>query len=276
MEPPTYLLVLWRCKLLVVASAVLAVLVATAAHFTVTDDGLVYRGDRDHSAAVTVLLGGGPKTPYAAEIPGAERVPGVEEDRLADLGNTAVLYAYLASGEEVRAAVTAQAGPLQEGDGVGAVRRTTQPRGDESSGGRFTLPILSVIGSSYDPARAVELSRLATSALLERIAAEQDAQGVPEATRVTLTVTEEGDAEPGSLGTVAIPIAATGLAVFLLALAGIVIGHRSRVRRGLTAPIPRRGDPEEDRSHPDEIESTLSDEIESALAVDAYDTVSRR
>lgn len=98
---PTYLLVLWRCKLLVVASAVLAVIVATAVHFTVTDEGLTLRGDREHSAAVTVLLGGGPRNPYAAQIPGVERVPGVEDDQFSDLSNTAVIYAYLASGEEV-------------------------------------------------------------------------------------------------------------------------------------------------------------------------------
>jgi hypothetical protein len=265
---PAYLLVLWRCKLLVVASAVLAVIVATAVHFTVTDEGLTLRGDREHSAAVTVLLGGGPKNPYVTQIPGVERVPGVEDDQFNDLSNTAVIYAYLASGEEVRAAVIEQAGPLEEGDGVGAVRRTTQPRGDESNGGRFTLPFLSVIGSSFDPARAVELSRTATTALLDRITQEQDAQGIPESIRVTLTVTDEGDAVPGALGTVAVPIAGTGLAVFLVALLGIVLGHRFRVRRGLTAPLPRRSEPEDDL--------LLDAEIEAALTTGRQDTVSRR
>ncbi|QHC59591.1 hypothetical protein [Rathayibacter sp. VKM Ac-2760] len=270
MELPAYLLVLWRFKLLVVASAVLAVIVATAVHFSVTDEGLTLRGDREHSAAVTVLLGGGPKNPYAAQIPGVERVPGVEEDQIADLSNTAVIYAYLASGEAVRSAVVAQAGPLREGDSVGAVRRTTQPRGDESNGGRFTLPFLSVVGTSFEPDRAVELSRAATTALLDRIAQEQDAQGVPEAIRVTLTVTDEGEAVPGPLGTVAVPIAATGLATFLIAVLGILLGDGIRRRRSSAPPVRRRSWPEE----PD-----LAAEIESALAAEnrteRQDTVSR-
>lgn len=244
-ELPAYLKVLWSYRLLVVASAVFAVVVALVAHFTVEDGSLELRGEREHRASVTVLLGGGPKNPYVAEAPGAERVPGVQQDQVRDLSSTAVIYAYLASGEAVRSVVVSELGPLHEGDAIGAVRRTTQPRGDESNGGRFTLPILSVVGTSFDPDRAVELSRAATSAFLAQVAQEQEAAGIPEDIRVTLTVTDESTAVPGELGTVAIPIAATGLGAFLLALIGIFVGHGvrlSRARRAAApAPGPRRG-----------------------------------
>lgn len=245
-ELPAYLRVLWSYRPFVVASAVFAVLVALVVHFTVEDGALELRADREYRSSVTVLLGGGPKNPYVAELPGAEREPGVQQDQIRDLSSTAVIYAYLVSGEAVRSAVASQLGPLEEGDAIGGVRRTTQPMGDEKNGGRFTLPILSIVGTSLDPERAVALSRAATSVFLEQVAAQQEADGIPADIRVTLTVTDEGAAVPGDVGTVAIPIALTGLAAFLLGLVGIFVGHGvrlSRARRAAAAteaPGPRR------------------------------------
>ena len=238
MEIPAYLRVLWRYRLAVVASALLAALVATAVHFTIRDGALEIRAEREYSAATTVLLGGGQRSPFLSESPARERVPGMSAAQEEDLSSTAVVYAYLVSGEAVRSEVVARQGPLGEREGVGGVRRTTQPSGSERNPGRASLPILSIIGTSPDPARAVELSRAATSVFLEQALARQNADGIPEERRVTFTVTDEGAPEPGPLGTVALPIAATGVAVFLLGVLAILAVHGLRLRRAAASPAP--------------------------------------
>ena len=246
-ELPAYLKVLWSYRPLVAASAVLAVLATLLLHFRLDDGALTLRADREYSASVTVLLGGGPRDPYYAEIPGTLRDRGMTPDQAEDLSSTAAVYAYLVSGAALRDEVVGRLGPLGEGESIGGVRRTTKPQDSEGNGGRYSLPILAVVGVSLDPDRAVELSRAATSVFLEQVARQQDADAVPVDRRVTLTVTDESDAVPGISRTAGLPVVATGLGAFVLALAGILVGHavrQKRARRGVigsSAPGPRRG-----------------------------------
>ncbi|KQQ05075.1 MULTISPECIES: hypothetical protein [unclassified Rathayibacter] len=243
MEIPVYLRVLWYYRLAVVGAAVFAVVVALVAHFDLKDGSLQYRGDREYSAAVTVLLGGGPASAFAAATPVVEREQGVTAAQTEDLSATAAVYAYLVSGEGVRSQVADREGPLGERESIGAVRRTSQPSRTEENPGRMSLPVLTIIGTSLDPARAVDLSRTAASVFLDEVAQQQDADGIPADARVTLTVTDEGDAVPGPLGTVALPIGATGVAAFALAILAIFAMHGLRLkRRGAAATVPRPAD----------------------------------
>ncbi|QHC67348.1 hypothetical protein GSU68_12765 [Rathayibacter sp. VKM Ac-2759] len=270
MEIPAYLRVLWHYRPAVLGAVVLAVVVALVAHFDLKDGALEYRGDREYSSGVTVLLGGGPRSPYAAAAPGVEAEPGTSAAQTEDLSATAAVYAYLVSGTAVRAQVADRVGPLGERESIGAVRRTSQPYRTESNPGRMSLPILTIIGTSLDPDRAVELSRATVSLFLDEVAQQQDADGIPADARVTLTVTDEAGAVAGDLGTVALPIGATGLAVFALAILAILAVH-SRRKRGV---VPPRGSEPADTDLEDELAAAL--EREGAAVRGAHRALSGR
>ncbi|NQX12585.1 hypothetical protein HQQ80_13170 [Microbacteriaceae bacterium VKM Ac-2855] len=230
-EIPPWLRVLILHPTLLAAAVVLAVVAALGSGFTLRDGAIVSTAPVEYRAATTLLLGGGERSPYRAGADPAERESGVTSAQAQDLSNVAAVYAYLVSGAEIRTAVTSVEGPLGADEAVGAVRRTTQPSGDEKNSGRFTLPLLSVLGSSTDPDRAVLLSRAAASAFLAHVTAEQDAEAIPADVRVTLTVTDEGGAVAGSAGNTVLPMAAVGLGVLALALAAIYAIHGVGLRR---------------------------------------------
>ncbi|MBF4461273.1 MULTISPECIES: hypothetical protein [unclassified Rathayibacter] len=245
MSVPLYLRVLWSYKWLLAVGVVVAVLAALVAGFTLKDGQVVSRAETAYRSDTTILLGGGTKNPFQAVAPGQTIQQGTSEAQQNDLTNTAVIYAYLVSGSEIRSQVEAAMGPFQPGEALSAVRRTTQPAGTEQNPGRFSLPILSIVGESTDPDRAVLISETASTIFQQYVGAQQDASGVAPEQRVTLSVTDQGSAvaQPGS--NPIIPIAITGLGVFLafIALAFILYNIRiSRERVTANRNSPRRGD----------------------------------
>jgi hypothetical protein len=166
---------------------------------------------------------------YQAVIPGTPLVENQTTPTDVDLTSKAILYAYLVSGQEIRDAVEAEVGAFAETDALTALRRTTQPGGDEAFAGRYELPILDIVGFSTDPERAELISRTATAIFLERVLAEQTASALPEPDRVILTPLDQKPAVPGEGSNPAIPIVVAFLGVFLLfvAIAFILAGAKS-------------------------------------------------
>lgn len=245
MSVPLYLRVLWSYKWLLAVGLVVAVLAAMVAGYTVKDGEIVSRAESAYRSDTTILLGGGPSNPYQAVDPGQQITEGTTEAQANDLTNTAVIYAYLVSGSEIRAQVEAAMGPLSDTEALSAVRRTTQPAGTEQNPGRFSLPILSIVGESTDPDRAVLISETASQIFQSYVGAQQDASGVAPEQRVTLTVTDQGTAVEQEGSNPIIPIAVTGLGVFLafIALAFILYNIRiSRERVTANRNSPRRGE----------------------------------
>jgi hypothetical protein len=232
MSVPLYLRVLWSYKWLLAVGLIVAVVAAMFAGYTIKDGALESRAESTYRANTTILLGGGAKSAFAAETPGQTIQEGTTAAQQNDLANTAVIYAYLVSGSATRASVEAIMGELGSTETLSAVRRTTQPAGDETQGsGRFTLPILSIIGQSTDPERAVEISRTATQVFQDTVLAQQDAAAVAPEDRVTLTVTDEGGATVFDESNPIIPIALTGVGVFLAFIALAFVLYNIRISR---------------------------------------------
>ncbi|NQX12430.1 hypothetical protein HQQ80_12390 [Microbacteriaceae bacterium VKM Ac-2855] len=232
MSVPLYLRVLWSYKWLLAVGLIVAVLAAMVAGFTIKDGAIVSRAESTYRSSTTILLGGGAKNPYVAETPGQAITEGTTAAQQADLTNTAVIYAYLVSGSATRASVEAIMGPLGDTESLSAVRRTTQPAGDETQGsGRFVLPILSIVGTSTDPDRANEIAATATQVFQDNVKAQQDAAAIADNLRVTLTVTDTGDLAIADESNPVIPIALTGVGVFLAFIALAFILYNIRVSR---------------------------------------------
>ncbi|WP_156465849.1 MULTISPECIES: hypothetical protein [unclassified Rathayibacter] len=244
MSVPLYLRVLWSYKWLLAVGIVVSVLAAMVAGYTVKDGEIVSRVESTYQSETTVLLGGGTQNPFAAVRPGQTLQEGTTAAQQLDLTNTAVIYAYLVSGSEIRAQVEAAIGGFNEGEELSGLRRTTQPSGTETNPGRFSLPILAIVGVSTDPARATLISETASTIFQTYVAAQQDAAGTAPDQRVTLSVTDQGNVVEQEGSNPIIPIAITGLGVFLafIALAFIlynirisrerVTANRANVRRG--------------------------------------------
>ncbi|WP_127792794.1 hypothetical protein [Agromyces sp. LHK192] len=278
MDVPKYLQTLWSARWLLVVGLVVAVLAALVAGFTIKDGAITSRAEQTYTAATTVLVGSENNPLFQASVPGETIEEGTTAPTEQDLSSTAVVYAYLVTGSEISERVQAEVGEFADDESLTAVRRTTQPAGDESFPGRLSLPILDIVGVSSDPARAEEISRTANDLFQDYVLEEQEEAGIPEDNRVELTTVKEGDAvaEPGS--NPAIPILVTGLGVFLLfvALAFVLDAmkrsrrrRRDRARTGGTTPAESApGDPEatlDDR----ELQEVLEGERRSVLAGDS-------
>ncbi|NQX15648.1 hypothetical protein [Rathayibacter sp. VKM Ac-2857] len=231
MSVPLYLRVLWSYKWLLAVGLVVAVLAAMVAGYTLKDGEVVSRAESAYRSDTTILLGGGSRNPLQAVEPGQALTEGTSEAQQNDLTNTAVIYAYLVSGSEIRTQVEAAIGGFSPTEALSAVRRTTQPAGTEQNPGRFSLPILSIVGESTDPARAVLISQTATQIFQTYITSQQEAQGVAPELRVTLQVTDQGAAVEQEGSNPIIPIAITGLGVFLAFIALAFILYNVRISR---------------------------------------------
>lgn len=150
MEQPTYLRRLLNQKVLLIIGFVVAVAAGLLAGFTVEDGQIEPRADRSYMASSTVLLTSPQPDYFQVEIPGettalpqsddpeAQEVV-VQDPTPINLSDSAIILAYMASSDEVAAEVAARTGDFEDGEGISAVRRTTQPAGDEQFGGRLTL-----------------------------------------------------------------------------------------------------------------------------------------
>lgn len=230
METPKYLQTLWNYKWLLAFGLVVAIVAGFFAGFTITNGQVESRAVKSYSAGTTVLVTSPSDTLYQAQLPERQIQEGVTPPEPLDLSQSTQIYAYIVTGAGIRDAVEAAIGPLDEDtETITAIRRTTQPAGDERFPGSLKLPVLEIIGTAAGDARAEEISEAATTAFFAYVAAEQAAQAIPEENRVQLDVLVDGNAVEAETSNPAIPVVVTGFAVFLafVALAFILAGIRS-------------------------------------------------
>ena len=219
MDLPVYLRVLWLYKWLLAVGLILAIVPGFAAGFTIKDGALESRSEKTYTAAATVLVSSKSNPLFQAEIPGQQLTEGVTAPTPVDLSQATVVYAYLVSGSEIRSTVEEEVGELSDVEKVTALRRTTQPTGDEQFPGRLTLPVLNIIGTAATPARAEEISVAANAAFQQYVTAQQEAQAVEESNRIQLTTLTENAAIEGENSNPLIPVVITALGVFLIFVA---------------------------------------------------------
>jgi hypothetical protein len=231
MDVPQYLQILWSYKWLLAFGLVVAVAAALLAGFTIKDGAIESRATVNYTAATTVLVGSQNQPLYQSEIPGQPVQVGVTPPVKLDLVNTAVVYAYLISGGQTQSAVEEIVGPLADDESITAVRRTTQPGGNEAFPGRLALPILSIVGISTDPKRAEEISQAANQVFQEYVKGQQDAAQLPPEQRVELTTIKESAAVAAEGSNPAIPIVVTGVGVFLIFIARAFVLYNAKMAR---------------------------------------------
>jgi hypothetical protein len=246
MEQPRYLRRLLNQKILLIIGVVVAIAAGLLAGFTVKDGQIESRVVRTYTASSTVLLSSSQPNYLQVEIPGTTQALPQPSDTAApapevvvteatpvNLSSSAIILAYLAASDEVVDTVASEIGGLEEGDAVTAVRRTTQPAGDEEFGGRLELPIIDIIGVSTSPDRAELIAAEATSVFSDIVVREQTQWGVPEDVRLVLDEVNEPVAGEGEGSNPAIPIivVALGVLLFFIALALVIEAIREGRRR---------------------------------------------
>jgi hypothetical protein len=254
METPKYLQTLWSYKWLLAFGLIVAIVAAFFAGFSITNGQVESRAVKTFSAGTTVLVTSPTDTLYQAQVPGQPVDPTVTPPQQLDLAGAAQIYAYIVAGQTIEDQVVAEVGTLDEDtESITAIRRTTQPAGDERFPGSLKLPVLEVVGTASTEQRAEDISAAATDAFLAYVTAEQEAKQIAPETRVQLEVLARGAAVEGDTSNPAIPIVITGVAVFLgfvalaLILGGIRSGReqrrtRSRRRAPDAAAPPATGD----------------------------------
>ncbi len=265
MAVPRYLQVLWSSKWLLLVGAVVAAVAAFFAGFAIVDGRVQSRAVQEYTAETTLLVSSPSSNMYQAVIPGQALVEGQTLPEETDLTSKAILYAYIIAGTEMRDRVEARVGEFADTEGLTALRRTTQPGGDEAFPGRYTLPIIAVVAGSTSPERAEEISDAAADLFMADVLAEQDASNIPNGDRVELAVLDTASAEEVEGSNPAIPIAITFVGVFLLfVVAAFVIEgiKSSRARRKPAAA-------EESAADDDEPEDTLEAEADAEVAPEA-------
>ncbi|GAA2979965.1 capsular polysaccharide biosynthesis protein [Microbacterium terrae] len=257
MDVPQYLQILWRSKWLLLVGAVVAAVAAFFAGFTIIDGKVTSRAVQSYTATTTLLVSAAGDDMYQAVLPGQPLVEGQTQPETVDLTSKAILYAYIISGRDMRTTVEESLGEFSDTDSLTALRRTTQPGGDESFPGRYVLPILAVVGASLDPTRAEDIAATAAAQFQADVIASQDAETLPDADRVTLTVLDESPAAEVEGSNPAIPLVITFLGVFLLfvAAAFIIAGIRSRRSGTAAAPATEQADETTDEPAADAADS---------------------
>ena len=271
METPKYLQTLWSYKWLLAFGLLVAIVAAFFAGFSITNGQVESRAVKTFSAGTTVLVTSPSDTLYQAQIPGQPVDPSVTAPEPLDLAEAAQIYAYLVAGQIIEDEVVAGVGALDEDtESITAIRRTTQPAGDERFPGSLKLPVLEVVGTAPTEQRAEDISAAATDAFLAYVLAEQDEQQIAPENRVELEVIARGAAVEGETSNPAIPIVITGVAVFLgfVALALILGGIRSG-REKRRARSRRRGRDAGSTEPPSDAEAPEPTGSESSDADDA-------
>ena len=216
MEVPTYLKILWQDKWLLLFGMVVAAAVGILAGFTVGPDGLTSKATRTYSARTTLLVTSAQDTLYQAEIPAREIPEGYTAPQSIDLSNTAVIYAYLISGSNLQQDVLDAVGEVEPGvESISAVRRTTQPAGNERFPGNLRLPLIDVVAESNSPERAELLAETTTSVFLKHVRAEQDKRRLKADERVVIEVINVGRAEVASASNPYTPVVFTAGGIFV-------------------------------------------------------------
>lgn len=248
MTIPTYLKVLWRYKWLLTAGFVVAIVTGIFAGYSIGPAGLQSRTVSAYTASNTLLITSAQDTLYQAEVPAQEIPEGHTAPQSIDLSNTTVIYAYIIAGSGLRDRVTSQIGPIDpETESISAVRRTTQPSGDERFPGNLRIPVLDVVATAATPERAELLARVTTESFLAHVTEEQDKRGLDAADRVQVNVINAGPAVESDQSNPNIPVVFTafGIMVAVIALVFAIDAFRtSRGRKHDDAASADDGDPQ--------------------------------
>jgi hypothetical protein len=275
METPKYLQVLWNYKWLLAFGLLVAIVAGFFAGFAIVNGQVESRAVRSFSAGTTVLVTSPSDTLYQAQVPGREIQEGITAPEPLDLSQSAQIYAYIVTGARIRDAVEAEVGALDDDtETITAIRRTTQPAGDERFPGSLKLPVLEIVGTGATEARAEDISAAATTAFLTYVTDEQAAKQIAEENRVMLEVLKEGKAVEAETSNPAIPVVVTGVAAFV-ALAFIIAGLRSdRAKR--KAKKEATGTPRRGRREAEPAETVPDDEPEASAEPDAEEADDHR
>ena len=212
-------------------------------------------------------------TLYQAQVPGQPVEQGVTAPQELDLANSAQIYAYLVAGETINDQVESEVGALDdETESITAIRRTTQPAGDERFPGSLKLPVLEVVGTAATEDRAEETQRRRDRRVPRlrdgRAGREADRAREPRCSSRSSPGTPRSRADSSNP---AIPIVITGVAVFLafVALALILGGIRSSREKKRNRGTRRRS--RDTDLPPAEAEATDSDAAASDASPDRED-----
>jgi hypothetical protein len=274
MEQPVYVRRLLEQKWLLIVGLIIAVIAGLVAGFTIQNGQIVSRTVQTYTASSTVLLTSSNPTYFVTQIPAVTtEVPVgtaptsqpmiVTPGQVIDPTGSAIILAYIASSDMITQAVVDQIGPLADGEMITAVRRTTQPSGDETFPGRLQLPIIDIAGVAESPARAELISSTATAAFTDYVAQQQVDQNVADADRLALDELNAPVAGEGVGSNPAIPIivVAVGVLLVFIALALIIGAVRDRRRaRAAAAPAEASDEPELPDDPDDSIGSLVDDE----------------
>ena len=275
MEIPKYLQILWNSKWLLLIGLLVAATAGFFAGFKIEDGEVVPRAEQIYISSKTVLISSQTQPLYQAVIPGQPLVEGQTQPTDVDLTSKAIIYAYLVSGKDMRGAVEDSIGDLADTEQLTALRRTTQPGGDEAFPGRYSLPIIEVVGTSTVPDRAEEISTTATASFLAQVVADQDAQQIPPTDRVVLSVIDASPPKAVEGSNPMIPVVVAFLGVFLLfvAAAFIIAGAKSsRAKKKAAKGEPPRRCREESTADEDEAPEDLTSRTRRAKRSDSEAT----
>jgi hypothetical protein len=217
-----------------------ALLAGFIAGFTISDGAIESRSEKTYTATATVLVTSKSNPLFQAEIPGQTLAEGQTAATTVDLTQATVVYAYLVSGSEIQTAVEAAMGPLTHSESITALRRTTQPTGDERFPGRLTLPVLNIIGTSSSPSRAEQITVAANDAFQAYVFAQQESLGVEDSNRVQLTTLTETSAVAAANSNPLIPVVITFVGVFLVFIALVFVLYNVRLSREKSGRAERR------------------------------------
>lgn len=230
--------VIGRHRILLVIGILIAALAALFAAFRLETGTLAPRTQVEYRAS-THLLVSDPVSVFSSRNAASAVPDGMTAATARDLASLTVVYAYLASSDEMVALLEEQVGPLRANEALTAQQRTTQPTSDTNTG-TYRLPILDIMGTSPDPRRAQEISRTAATLFQAYAAAQQDAAVVPAEARVQLPIIDERRAEPLDGMSPALPVVAVGVGVLLAFIALIFAVDNAQAGRREPAVSPAR------------------------------------
>ncbi len=237
MDLPLYGKALWTYKWLLLVGVVAAVAAALFSGYRIQDGHLQSRSAASYSANTTVLLTN-ENSIFRAVEPGQAVQTGLSAPQQTDLGRVAQIYAYYATGDQIRADVQARIGALGSGDDLTALQRTAPPGADISTTGRDNLPVLTIIGKASSAARAQLISRQATASFEAYVTQRQDVAKIPAAQRIGLTVLSQQTAVAAKSSNPLVGVVVVGagvLLIFVVVIFGLFNIRRRRAENAAAA-----------------------------------------
>jgi hypothetical protein len=221
--------VIGRHRLLLVFGIIVAIGAALFTGFRLETGTLAPRSQVEYRAS-TQLLVSDPVSVFSTRSAPQVLTDGTTPAAARDLSALTVVYAYLASSDELLAQVEGEIGELGPKESLTAAQRTTQPTSTTNTG-TYRLPILDIMGTSPDPQRAEEISRTAAKLFQAFAAAQQDAAAVSDDARVQLPTIDERAALPVDGTNPMLPVVAVGIGVLLAFIALIFAVDNARASR---------------------------------------------